>query len=162
PNAKLVVASEIDEARGRAFGERWGCEVVGDYHQLFARDDVDIVALTLPHWLHCPVAIEAAQAGKHIIIEKPMADSVEECDRMIDRLTYILDSRVAAVKAFVGTRYHKGLKTDDCAMAYLELESGVPCTIAHTGYKDHPGAGVEQGGGQIVISCTEAMLKVYD
>jgi predicted dehydrogenase len=237
PNARLAAASEIDEARGRAFGERWGCEVVADYHQLFERDDVDVVALTLPHWLHCPVAIEAAKAGKHVIIEKPMADSVEECDRMIeaaranhvklftahteefmapnvkarqliesgevgapvmaadewykafaihtrpawfldrekgggmwlmngahmiDRLTYVLNSRVAAVKAFVGTRYHEGLQTDDCAMAYLELESGVPCTIAHTGYKDHPGAGVEQGGGQIVISCTEAMLKVYD
>src|SRR5690348_13148115 len=70
-NARLVVASEIDEARGKAFGEKWGCEVVPDYHRLFERDDVDIVSLTLPHWLHCPVAIEAAKAGKHVIIEKP-------------------------------------------------------------------------------------------
>src|SRR4051812_21782662 len=237
PNAKLVVGSETDGARGRAFTEWWGCGVVNDYHQLFERDEVDVVALTLPHWLHCPVAIEAAQAGKHIIIEKPMADSVEECDRMIeaaranhvklftahteefmapnvkarqliesgdagapvmaadewykafaiatrpawfldrekgggmwlmngahmiDRLTYILDSRVAAVKAFVGTRYHEGLKTDDCAMAYLELESGVPLTIAPTRHKDHPGAGGGQGGGQIVISCTRGGLKGDD
>jgi predicted dehydrogenase len=68
---------------------------------------------------------------------------------------------VRAVKAFVGTRYND-IKADDAAMAYLDLESGVPATIAHTGYKDHPGAGVEQTGGEIVISCTEAMLKIVD
>jgi len=78
---------------------------------------------------------------------------------MIDRLTFILNSRVASVKAYIGTRYNP-IKADDCAMAYLDLESGVPCTIAHTGYKDKPGAGIEQSGGVVEISCTEAMLKV--
>src|SRR5215213_10550915 len=67
---RLVAASEVDEARGKQFAERWGCEVVADYRDLLARDDVQIVALTLPHFLHCPVAVEAARAGKHIIIEK--------------------------------------------------------------------------------------------
>jgi phthalate 4,5-cis-dihydrodiol dehydrogenase len=236
PTTRLVAASEVDEARGREFGAKWDCEVVQDYHDLLAREDVHIVALTLPHFLHCPVAIEAAQAGKHVVIEKPMADSVEECDRMIaaarqagvklftahteefmapnvkarqlietgevgrpvlatdtwhkafamrtrpawfldrekgggmwlmngahmiDRLTYILNSDVAAVKAFVGTRYND-IKADDAALAYLQLSNGVPCTIAHTGYRDHPGAGVEQSGGVVELSCTEAMLKVVD
>ena len=59
---------------------------------------------------------------------------------MIDRLTYILDSDVVAVKAFVGTRYND-IKADDAALAYLQLANGVPCTIAHTGFRDHPGAG---------------------
>ena len=234
--ARLVVASEIDEERGRRFAERWGCDVVKDYHDVLKREDVDVVALCLPHWLHVSVAIEAAKAGKHILVEKPMADTVDECDRMIeaageynvklftghteqflapnvkarqmildgevgepvlatdewykpfgvagrppwfldrekgggmwlmngahmiDRLTFILNSRVAAVKAFVGTRYHVGkIKTDDCALAYLELESGVPCTLAHTGFRDKPGAGIEQSGGVVEISCTDAMLKV--
>ena len=233
---RLVAASEVDEARGKQFADRWGCEVVQDYRDLLARDDVQIVALTLPHFLHCPVAVEAARAGKHIIIEKPMADTVEECDQMIeaarrhrvklftahteefmapnvkareliesgavgrpvlatdtwykafglqgrpawfvdrekgggmwlmngahmiDRLTYILDSDVVAVKAFVGTRYND-IKADDAALAFLQLARGVPCTISHTGFRDHPGAGVEQPGGQVELSCTEAMLKVVD
>lgn len=236
--ARLVVASEIDAERGRRFGERWGCEVIEDYHQLLERADVDIVCLTLPHWLHAPIGVAAARAGKHILVEKPMADTVEECDlmieaarankvklltghteqflapnvkarqmiesgavgdavmatdewykafalhtrppwfldrekgggmwlmngaHMIDRLTFILNSRVESVKAFVGTRYHTGqIKTDDCAMAYLLLENGIPATIAHTGFKDKQGAGIEQSGGVIEISCTEAMLKVVD
>jgi phthalate 4,5-cis-dihydrodiol dehydrogenase len=235
-SARLVVASEIDEARARQFQEKWDCDVVGDYKELLRRDDIDIVSLTLPHWLHCPIGVEAAEAGKHIFVEKPMADTVEECDRMIaaarqngvklftghteqflapnvkarqmiqsgevgvpvlatdcwykpfgvagrpawfldrekgggmwlmngahmiDRLTYILSSRVRSVKAYVGTRFHD-IKADDSAMAYLDLESGVPATIAHTGYKDHNGAGVNQSGGEIIISCTEAMLKIVD
>lgn len=234
PGARLVAASEVDGARGRDFAAKWGCEVTRDYHDLLAREDVHIVALTLPHFLHSPVAIHAAAAGKHIIIEKPMASSVAECDamiaaarknrvklftahteqfmapnikareliaagelgrpvlatdtwykpfgvqgrpawfldrqqgggmwlmngaHMIDRLTFILDSHVAAVKALVGTKYNE-IKADDAALAYLELENGVPCMIAHTGYKDHPGAGVEQL--YVEISCTEAMIKVVD
>ncbi len=59
PTTRLVAASEVDEARGQEFAAKWGCEVVRDYHDLLARDDVHIVALTLPHFLHCPVAIEA-------------------------------------------------------------------------------------------------------
>ena len=233
-NAKLVAAAETDEARGKAFAEKWGVEVVKDYKELLKRPDVDIVALTLPHWLHMPIGVEAMNAGKHVLVEKPMADSVEECDimieaarrnnvklftghteqflapnvkarqlidsgemgqvvmiadcwykafalhtrppwfldrergggmwlmngaHMIDRITYISGKKVKAVKAFVGTKYND-IKADDAAMAYLELEGGTPATIAHTGYKDKPGAGVEQGGGEIIISCTEAMLKV--
>ena len=234
PGARLVVASEVDEARAEQFEAKWACEVVTDYKELLRRDDVDIVSLTLPHWLHEPIGIEAAEAGKHIFVEKPMADTVEECDRMIaaarnnnvklftghteqflapnvkarqliesgevgdvvmiadcwykafalhtrppwfldrskgggmwlmngahmiDRITFIAGSRVKSVKASIRTVYND-IQADDAATAYLDLESGAPATISHTGYKDKPGAGVEQGGGQIIISCTEAMLKV--
>ncbi len=65
---------------------------------------------------------------------------------MVDRLTYILNSPVGTVKAFVGTRYND-IRADDAALAFLQLTNGVPCSIAHTGYRDHPGAGVEQSGG---------------
>ena len=234
--AHLVGAAEVDQERAQAFADKWECEVVPDYKSLLRRKDVDIVALTLPHWLHEPIGIEAAEAGKHIFVEKPMADSVEECDRMIDaarrngvklftghteqflapnvkareliqsgeigqpvmltdcwykafalhtrppwfldrskgggmwlmngthmidRITFILNTRIKAVKAQIGTKYND-INADDYAAAYLDTELGVPATIAHTGYKDTPGAGVEQSGGEIIISCTEGMLKVVD
>lgn len=80
---------------------------------------------------------------------------------MIDRVTFILNSRVRSVKAYVATRYND-IKADDASMAYLDLESGVPATLAHTGFKDKSGSGVEQSGGEIIISCTDAMLKIVD
>ncbi len=58
-------------------------EFVADYKEVLARKDVDIVIGTLPHWLHKQAAIDAARAGKHIYIEKPLAVTLAECDEML-------------------------------------------------------------------------------
>ena len=54
-----------------------------DYGPAFDDPDVDAVDICLPHNLHAPVAVEAAQAGKHILCEKPIADTLEAADQMI-------------------------------------------------------------------------------
>jgi UDP-N-acetyl-2-amino-2-deoxyglucuronate dehydrogenase len=46
--------------------------------------DVDAVSICLPHQFHCDVAVEAAKAGKHVLVEKPMAMTVDEATRMIE------------------------------------------------------------------------------
>ena len=53
------------------------------YEDLLARDDVDAVLIATPHADHCPQVIAAAQAGKHVLVEKPMATSVADCTAMI-------------------------------------------------------------------------------
>lgn len=58
-------------------------ELVPDYRQALERDDVDVVVAALPHWLHRQAAIDAALAGKHILMEKPLAPTVAECDEML-------------------------------------------------------------------------------
>lgn len=55
-----------------------------DYRDALADADVDAVSLCTPHPLHCPMAIEAAQAGKHILCEKPLAMTVEEATQMME------------------------------------------------------------------------------
>ena len=55
-----------------------------DYREALADPAVDAVSICLPHTLHANVAVAAAQAGKHILCEKPMAMSVEEATRMIE------------------------------------------------------------------------------
>ncbi|HEV3121920.1 MAG TPA: Gfo/Idh/MocA family oxidoreductase [Isosphaeraceae bacterium] len=54
-----------------------------DYRQLLDLKEVDLVVLGLPNDLHCEVTVAAAQAGKHVVVEKPMAMNLAECDRMI-------------------------------------------------------------------------------
>jgi UDP-N-acetylglucosamine 3-dehydrogenase len=72
-NSDLVASSSATyETRG-----------FGDYHDLLADPDVDIVSVCLPHSLHAKVAIEAIEAGKHVLVEKPLAISVAECDRIL-------------------------------------------------------------------------------
>lgn len=54
-----------------------------DHREVLANPSVDAVVLALPNYLHAAVTIEAADAGKHIMVEKPMANTAEEADRMV-------------------------------------------------------------------------------
>lgn len=79
--------AEADGAlRDRANAET-GLPTVADYHQLLARDDVDLAVIFLPH-AECPEAVEAAAAaGKHVVVEKPMAATADGIRRMIAAAT---------------------------------------------------------------------------
>lgn len=55
-----------------------------NYDQIADNPDIDIIYVVLPNGLHAEYTIRAAEAGKHVICEKPMATSVEDCQRMID------------------------------------------------------------------------------
>jgi predicted dehydrogenase len=61
-----------------------GIRISNDYRDALADRDVDAVDICLPHDLHAQVAIDSAQAGKHILCEKPIAATLAEADRMIE------------------------------------------------------------------------------
>lgn len=56
--------------------------VYNDYHHLLEREDIDAIAIATPPGSHAVIAIDALCAGKHVLLEKPPAPSVEECDEM--------------------------------------------------------------------------------
>jgi predicted dehydrogenase len=80
---RLVGVAEPDEARRARFIERFGGQGFADYRELFDAPGVDAVVLALPHHLHVGVACAAFEAGKHVLIEKPMAVTVDECDAIL-------------------------------------------------------------------------------
>ena len=51
-----------------------------DYRELLADPDIELLALAVPNHLHCPITLEAAAAGKHVMVKKPMANSIDECN----------------------------------------------------------------------------------
>ena len=85
----LAVACDIDPGRARALAARplsaakgpAACET--DWRAAVAREDVDLVVVSTANDLHAPVAIAAAEAGKHVLCEKPMARTPDECRAMI-------------------------------------------------------------------------------
>ncbi len=83
PDAELVAVAECDSERAQKFVAEHGCGCHEDYRELIARPDIDVVTICTPHHLHAPMTIQAAQAGKHVLCEKPMAKNVAECDAMI-------------------------------------------------------------------------------
>ena len=69
----------------KKFRQAWGYEEIEtDWHKLIARSDIDIVDVVAPNFLHKEMVIEAANAGKMIICEKPFAMSVAEAEEMVD------------------------------------------------------------------------------
>jgi len=78
-----AIASKTEE-HVRKFAEERGIENwYTDYRELLARDDIDMVVIGVPNYLHHEVTIAAAEAGKHVVLEKPMAMNLTECDEMI-------------------------------------------------------------------------------
>jgi predicted dehydrogenase len=86
-SALVAVASrDLDRAQGYA-RQRDIPRVHGSYEDLLADPEVDVVYNPLPNSLHCEWTVKAAEAGKHILCEKPLAVTVEEVDRMIEAAT---------------------------------------------------------------------------
>ncbi len=83
PGVSLVGVADTDFPRAEALAGRLGVRAAADYHEFLADPDVDLAVIGLPHWLHHPVAIECAKAGKHVYVEKPLANSLDEADEMI-------------------------------------------------------------------------------
>jgi UDP-N-acetyl-2-amino-2-deoxyglucuronate dehydrogenase len=83
PEAELVAVATRDSERGRAFTKKYGGVWQADYADLLQQPDVDVVVICTPHDLHAPMTIAAAQAGKHVLCEKPMARTMAECDTMV-------------------------------------------------------------------------------
>jgi len=80
----LVAAWDDNEDRGREACERYGMEFVADYHALVSRDDIDVVIITSQTNQHADLTVAAAEAGKAILCQKPMATTLADCDRMIE------------------------------------------------------------------------------
>lgn len=69
-------------SRAPGLAADYGIAHESDFRSLAARDDVDAIVIATPHWLHCEEALLAAAAGKHVLVEKPMATSVSDCRQM--------------------------------------------------------------------------------
>jgi UDP-N-acetyl-2-amino-2-deoxyglucuronate dehydrogenase len=83
PQARLVAVADVIEGRAQRFAHDYGAQAYTDFRRLLDRPDVDMVSICTPSGLHAEMAIAAMQAGKHVVIEKPMALSLEDADRII-------------------------------------------------------------------------------
>jgi predicted dehydrogenase len=83
--ARLVTISGGRRAPGLAANyAAYGVDYTPTYAELLARPDVDAVLVATPHSLHRDQVIQAAQHGKHVLVEKPMSTSVAHCTEMIE------------------------------------------------------------------------------
>lgn len=115
--ARVVAVADSDSERRERVGDRFRIPArYADYRDLLERPEVGVVAVCLPATLHCEAALAVLEAGKHLLIEKPLALSLEDCDRILAQ------SERSRVKAMVGfsMRWHRHVRR-----AKELLESGV-------------------------------------
>jgi predicted dehydrogenase len=158
--AELVAVCDIDPARAQAEGERYGAKAYSDLADLLSDPAVDAVALQLPHQLHHTLAKQVLEAGKHVIVEKPLTVTEAEADDLI-RTAAERGVRLAAAE---NTRFVR---------AYVELEKVIragtlgeirmirgfiPDQILHEWKDDALGWKREAFGGGAIIDCAPHML----
>ena len=81
-DARLIGAADVRPQAAAAFAERHNVRAFASVEELLACPDVDVVNICTPSGFHAETAVAAANAGKHIIVEKPMAITSEQLDRM--------------------------------------------------------------------------------
>lgn len=84
PEAVIVAASSPNKAHVEEFARKWKIPAAGtDYRKVLDRKDVDVVVVGIPNDLHREVVTAAAKAGKHVILEKPIAHTLDDAEAMI-------------------------------------------------------------------------------
>ncbi|MDE2639765.1 MAG: Gfo/Idh/MocA family oxidoreductase [Chloroflexota bacterium] len=83
PLVEVTAVVDADPARAAAMAERTGAPAFRSLSAALAEGDFDAVDLMLPHDLHEPAAIAAFEAGKHVALEKPMAPTLDACERIM-------------------------------------------------------------------------------
>ncbi|MHA1277479.1 MAG: Gfo/Idh/MocA family protein [Candidatus Helarchaeota archaeon] len=82
--AEVVAVVARTESHAKQAAEKFHIQSwYTDYHELLNRNDIDLVSICTPNYLHAKQTIDAAKAGKHILCEKPLATTLDDADRMI-------------------------------------------------------------------------------
>ena len=83
PRATLAGVTDYNAERAAEFAKQWGAKAYASTQEMLSDPEIDIVCICTPSGYHAEGALEALQHGKHVVLEKPMAFTAEEC-RKID------------------------------------------------------------------------------
>src|SRR5262249_39333651 len=81
--AELTAVCDVSAERTQAFADRYGVRGFTDVDALLRDGQVEAVVIGTPHPLHAAPAVRAAAAGVHVLVEKPLAATVADCDAML-------------------------------------------------------------------------------
>jgi len=96
PDVELVAVCDVNGERAQAVAQKYGARACyTDYEELLKHSDIQAVSIATPDFAHRDIAVAAAQAGKHILCEKPLATNLEDAQAMVNA------ARAAGVKLMV-------------------------------------------------------------
>jgi predicted dehydrogenase len=130
PGVELVAVCDQNGERAREVAEGYGAGAwTTDYRELLANPDIRAVSIATPDFAHAEIALAAAEAGKHILVEKPLATSVAEAQAIVDAaaragVTLMVDFHNRVNPPFVAARDNvRGGALGEPAYAYVRLSN---------------------------------------
>lgn len=84
-NAQLVAVSDAYEEQAQKIARHYNTKAYRNYQEMLQQEDIDAVSIAVPTSLHYEIALAALEAGKHILLEKPIAPTEEEAQLIIDK-----------------------------------------------------------------------------
>jgi predicted dehydrogenase len=121
---KVLVGRDASAVAKAAAKYGWA-ESATDWRSVIARDDIDIVDICAPGWMHAEIALEALAAGKHVLVEKPLANTLEEAELMA---TAAASARGRGVQSMIGFNYRR---VPALALARELIAEGRLGTVGH-------------------------------
>jgi predicted dehydrogenase len=119
---KVLVGRDAVAVAAAAKKYGWS-ESATDWREVITRDDIDIIDICAPGWLHAEIATAALAAGKHVLVEKPLANSLAESEAMVAAAKA---ARSVGVRSMVGFNYRR---VPALALARKLIESGELGTV---------------------------------
>ncbi|HET6383457.1 MAG TPA: Gfo/Idh/MocA family oxidoreductase [Armatimonadota bacterium] len=84
PDAEVLAVADVSESTARAAAEKFNVpNVFTDYRKMLEMPEIDAVSVCTPNFMHRDATVAALNAGKHVLVEKPMAMNAKECDAML-------------------------------------------------------------------------------
>jgi UDP-N-acetyl-2-amino-2-deoxyglucuronate dehydrogenase len=84
PESIFTAVCSRDINRTKIFQEQYGVKAYSDIDEMVADAGIEAVSICTPHPIHAETAVKAAKAGLHVLVEKPLASSLEDCDKIIN------------------------------------------------------------------------------
>ena len=82
-DVKLVAVCDINENVGKKIANKFNCKFYKNYKKMLKNEDIDIVSIVVPTSLHKKISLDVVDYGKHILIEKPLAENVKNAEEII-------------------------------------------------------------------------------
>jgi len=95
-NTELVAVCDIDTKKAEHIAKKYGCKWYKDYKEMLNKEKIDAVSIVTPTLQHEEIAVDVARMNKHLLLEKPIASSVESAERIIN------EARKNHVKLMIG------------------------------------------------------------
>ncbi|MGE4272432.1 MAG: Gfo/Idh/MocA family protein [Desulfitobacterium sp.] len=104
--AELVAVCDVVPEKAQAFADKYGAKPYLSYEEMIEKEEIDVVTIATESDLHAPIGITCAKAGKHVMVEKPMAMTLESADELI-RTCHKAGVKLSVIHQ---NRYNKSIK----------------------------------------------------